>query len=35
MAVNRLMKPDAALQQHVNKIIFGKPSVQNTNLEQR
>jgi len=35
MAVNRLMKPDAAFQQHVIKIISGKLSLQDTNLEER
>ena len=35
MAVNRLMKPDAAFQQHVIKIIYGKLSIQDINLEER
>jgi hypothetical protein len=35
MAMNKLMKTDAAFQQHVIKIISGKLSLQNTNLEER
>jgi hypothetical protein len=35
MAVNRLMKADAAFEQKVIKIISGKLPLQNTNLEER